>query len=113
MNGKAAFLKTFFRYAEFITAQTPNEVLGSLVHTNPDTNGFLAFIRLVGVAYFQKNLSAFEESNPQGYFNSFTGMVKEKHEQWYSDIRAKVWSRISFEDHLPPSLDALELHWLG
>ena len=32
--------------------------------------------------------------------------------KWYYAIRTKVWERISFEDQLPPSAEALELHWL-
>ena len=111
--GKGAFLDSFYQHAEFITGQTPTEINGSLIHINPDSNGFFAFVRLVGVAYFQKNRGAFDGETPKSFFNSTTGTsLKERHENWYNQIRAKVWSRISFEDHLPPSLDALHLHWL-
>lgn len=36
----------------------------------------------------------------------------DKHFKWYSSIHAKVWERITFEDQLPPSIEALELHWM-
>ena len=112
--GKATFLKAFFQYAQFITGLLPAQTNGSLAHINPGSNGFLAFVRLVGVAYFQKNRGAFEEETPVGLYNSHSKVkdVKERHKGWYNQIRAKVWTRISFEDHLPPSLEALELHWL-
>ncbi len=60
--GKTAFLKSFFRNTEFITGLSPT--CGSLCDTTPDSNGFLAFIRLIGVAYFEKNRRAFENDNP-------------------------------------------------
>ena len=50
--GKAAFLKSSFRNTKFITDQTPASTYGSLCDTTPDSNSFLAFIRLVGGAYF-------------------------------------------------------------
>lgn len=111
--GKTAFLKSFYQYTQFITGQTPVDMMGSLVHSNPESNGFSAFLRLVGVAYFQKNRGAFEDDNPISFFNSITDpSLQEKHLKWYNEIRAKVWPRISFEDSLPPSHEALELHWL-
>ena len=111
--GKVAFLKSFYQYAKFITAQPPQDTMGSLIHINPNRNGFLSFLRLVGVAYFQKNRGAFEDDNPISFFNSITDpSLQEKHTKWYNEIRAKVWPRISFEDSLPPSHEALHLHWL-
>ena len=35
--------------------------------TTPDSNGFLAFIRLVGIAYFEKNRGAFDDGNNTGF----------------------------------------------
>ena len=101
--GKAAFLKSFFRNTEFITGQTPTSTYGSLSDTTPDSNGVLAFIRLVGVAYFEKNRGAFDDDNPTGFFNSVSDQcITDKHKKWYNEIRAKVWPRIAFEDQLPP-----------
>ena len=68
---------------------------------------FLEFLRLIGVAYFQKNRGAFEDDNPISLFNSvIEPSIQEKHQKWYNEIRAKVWPRISFEDSLPRSHDA-------
>ena len=54
------------------------------------------------------------ESSPVAHFNLFTNgdSPKKQHTEWYCEIRSKVWERISFEDQLPPSIEALELHWL-
>ena len=38
-----------------------------LQDTTPDNNGFLDFIRSVGVAYFEKNRGAFDDDNPTGF----------------------------------------------
>ena len=34
------------------------------------------------------------------------------HHKFYNFVREKIWNRISFEDQLPPSIEALEKHWL-
>ena len=92
--GKVGFLKAFYQYADFISGQTAT---GSLIEISPDSSGFQAFVRLVGVAYFQKNHGAFEEDTPTSLFNSYADTsLKEQHSKWYNEIRAKVWSRISF-----------------
>ena len=88
--GKAAFLTRFFRFSEFITGQTPN-LPGTLVNTDPDSNGFLAFLRLVGVAYYLKNRGAFSESTPSSYYTSFNKLDIQSHEQHTYGIRAKIW----------------------
>ena len=35
---------------------------------------------------------------------------EEHHMQWYNGIRSCIWERITFEEHLPPSFEALNLH---
>jgi len=113
--GKGAFLKCFYRYSAFITGDNNPKLPGSLADTHPESSGFLAFLRLIGVAYYIKNQGAFIENTPVSYYNSFNSpdlKPHEQHTQWYYGIRAKVWERISFEDQLPPSVEALELHWL-
>ena len=110
--GKTAFLKGFFRFSDFITGQFPT-LPGTLAHTDPESNGFLAFLCLVGVAYYLKNQGAFFENSPVSYYNSFSNPdARKQHTQWYYGIQAKVWECISFEDQLPPSIEALELHWM-
>ena len=56
--GKTALLKGFFRFSDFITGQFPT-LPCTLAHTDPESNGFLAFLHLVGVAYYLKNQGAF------------------------------------------------------
>ena len=36
---------------------------------------------------------------------------RENHLVWYNQVQSKVWERIVYEDNLPPSFVALELHW--
>ena len=103
------FLKTFYRYSSFIT--TPGQhTPGSLADISPESKGFLAFIRLVGVTYFTKHLPAFQTETPVSYFPDTN--ADQHHEEWYTGIRERIWERISFEDELPPGLDAMKLHWL-
>ena len=46
--------------------------------TTPDSNAFSAFIRLVGVAYFEKNRGAFDDDNPTGFSILFQTNVSQK-----------------------------------
>ena len=46
--------------------------------TTPDSNGFLAFIRLVSVAYFEKNSGAFDDDNSTGFSILFQTNVSQK-----------------------------------
>ena len=112
--GKVTFLKAFYRYSSFIT--TPGQYTpGSLANVSPESNGVLAFARLVGVTYFTKHLPAFQAATPISYFESYYTPninAEEHHMQWYNGIREKIWERITFEDQLPPRWDALKLHWL-
>ena len=82
---------------------------------SPDSEGFLAFIRLIGVAYFTKHLPAFQTETPISLFESHYTQnmhAEEQHNKWYEGIKSSIWDRITFEDQLPPNLDALKLHWL-
>ena len=115
--GKVTFLKSFYRYSSFITL--PGEhTPGSLADITPDSNGFLAFLRLVGTTYFTKHMIAFQTETPVSFFQSYHSLdqpdqtTEQQHMQWYEGIRDKIWERITFEDQLPPSWDALKLHWL-
>ena len=68
--GKVTFLKAFYRYSSFIT--TPGQYTpGSLADVSPESNGVLAFARLVGVTYFTKHLPAFQAATPISYFESY------------------------------------------
>ena len=104
----------FYHYSSFISfpdQHTP----GSISDVSPDSNGFLSFVRLIGVAYFTKHRPVFQVDTPIGYFKSYftPSFTPEKHHnQWYDGIGMHIWERITFEDKLPPSLDAIKLHWL-
>ena len=55
--GKTSFMKTLFDHTSFISADTP-KTPGSLAKLATDS-GFLAWLRLVGAVYFQKQKSSF------------------------------------------------------
>lgn len=110
--GKTSFLKAFFAFSELISGGTNPKIPGSLSCSQPEHDGFLAFIRLVGVTYYAKHRGAFFESSPVAHFNLFSSTditPQNQHRKWYSEIRSKVWERILYEDKLPPSIEALEL----
>lgn len=55
--GKVSFLNIFLQHARFISGDETQGLL-SYTSSRDQKNGFLAFIRLVGTAYFKKHLSA-------------------------------------------------------
>ena len=77
--------------------------------------GFLAFIRLMGTAYFKKNLAAVVSriglETPRQLYNSITlgSSSEEKCKEWYLRIRKVV--PVLTEDQRPPTLSALWRHW--
>ena len=110
---KQSFLKSLYEYSSFITASC-RRLPGSLADVNPDSDGFLAFVRLVGVTYFTANKRVFQDCSPVSYFDNYDAKhdVTKQHREWYGGIQEKIWERVCFEDLLPPSLEALKLHWL-
>jgi hypothetical protein len=114
--GKASFLNLFFQYSNFITGI---EAIGSLadIQQNNRDSGFLAFLRLIGTAYFKKHLSSFVSLNgcetPQQLYNSMeTVASQEKDRAWITHIRSTVSQHITSEDQRVPSISALWHHWL-
>ena len=84
----------------------------SITHSNFFTeadNSLLAFIRLVGCAYFKKHRNAFP---PESLLNSFSSSL-EQHQLWLDHLRQAILDRVSFEDEMIPSLDALVSKLLG
>jgi hypothetical protein len=74
--------------------------------------GFLAFLRLVGSAYFKKHMSAFKATTPESLYKSTEAMsVTDQHRKWLNEIQKRVWERTVSESHYIPSYDALQLHW--
>ena len=103
-----------FQHSSFINANT-TDYPGTLADTDTDhlQAGFLAFIRLVGTAYFKKHISAFKYETSRALMNSVQETtVKLAHQRWLDHIRDTVWEHVEFEDELPPSWEALWRHWL-
>ena len=112
--GKSAFLKSFFSFAQWISSNSDADTPGSLAFADTENNSFIAFVRLVGAAHYTKHRGAFKEESPRLHFNSLkspSATHRENHLVWYNQVRSKVWERIVYEDNLPPSFEALELHW--
>ena len=89
----------------------------SLTHTDLNEqadNTLLAFIRLIGRAYFKKHTNAFPGEMPESLLDSFSGATsaKDQHRKWLDHLHQTIWDRISFEDEMIPSLEALRYHWL-
>ena len=113
--GKVTFLKLFYQHAAFISSglQYP----GSLADINGEDQalGFLAFLRLVGTAYFKANLGVFTQRTPQALFNSLynpTLSMEEQHEAWLDMVRSTCWVHVASPSEEVPSTDALRLHWM-
>ena len=111
--GKKMLLKIFTFNSSFICGTT--SLPGSLAEEKPTDDGFLAFLRLVGSAYFKKVRSAFDtKETPHSYYLS---LIKDpvdaqtQHEQWIAAIRDATWERTYFEESSVASLDALRYHF--
>lgn len=111
--GKATFMRVAFQYCNIISADT-QAFPGCLSYTmERKEEGYLAFLRLVGTAYFAKHRSCFQYTSPRVFLNSFGSEdPQQAHKLWFNSIRTTVWERIEFEDELPPSVEALWRHWL-
>ena len=101
---KATFFNYFFQHACFICGGNA----GSLYETNlMRSNGFLAFIRLVGTVYFKKHLPSFVSlyghETPDHSFNYIDQSLRphQRHQMWFERIREVVSDRIQCEEHVP------------
>ena len=113
--GKASFLTTLFEYCGFICSNS-DLVPGTLTDTDPDSQGILSFLRLVGCTYFRKHKSVFlpSYSTPMTLFNSLekdNQTTHTHHTAWLDFLRERIWSRIKYEEEMIPSDDALQRHW--
>ena len=110
--GKTSFLKVFFEKATFIVREQSRALSSPNFHDISET-GFLAFIKLVGLAYFKKHSRAFNDNTVESLFLSYSHLPPQaQHEEWLNHIQQPIWDRISFEDEMIPSLEALQRHWL-
>ena len=66
--------------------------------------GFLFFVRLIGTMNFKKYLAEFTLDTPRALYMSLSQDPIEQHKMFIEVIRESVWSRIEFEDELPPPL---------
>ena len=73
--------------------------------------GFLAFVRLVGCAYFKKHLSGFKFDTPEVTFKSFTISSLDRHHQEWLELIPTAWERSYDESYYLSSYEALHLHW--
>ena len=115
--GKATFLRYFFNYASFISANETAKGTLADVSLTGDTYraGFLSFLRLIGTVYFKKHNTGFDIPSPVTHYNKFLechSTTLTIHANWLEDIRQNIWDRISFENDMMPSLDVLWRHWL-
>ena len=113
--GKATFLRYFFQHAKFIAGVSP-PTQGSLSDTKLSDDmyneGFLVFIRLIGVVYLKKNATAFDLDSPESHFKKFLSIadVHQQHSAWLEGIRQNIWDRITIETQMVPSTEALWRH---
>ena len=100
--GKATFLQLFFQHAEFINEHP-------LLETDIDA-GFYSCIRLIGTAYFKKNLATMVSKlgfeTPNQLYNSLSEKLsfENHHREWYMMIKRAI--HIVSEDQRPPMLNA-------
>lgn len=86
----------FFQYAEFIKSgskRTPGTLGDIGLDIAEMKKGFLAFLRLVGTAYFKKHALGFTTPSPQTLFNKHydpTTTPLKQHDAWLSDIRQNI-----------------------
>ena len=112
--GKGTFISYFCQHADFISSA---EFDGCLTQTKPTDMklGFLSFVRLIGTAYFKKNLATMVSKlgfeTPNQLFNSIDLTdVDEKHQEWYRSIKRVI--HVLKEEHRPPTYTALWRHWM-
>uniref|UniRef100_A0A1X7SK26 Tesmin/TSO1-like CXC domain-containing protein n=1 Tax=Amphimedon queenslandica TaxID=400682 RepID=A0A1X7SK26_AMPQE len=114
--GKATFFNYFFQHARFICSGN----VGSLYETTATvrSNGFLAFLRLVGTVYFKKHLPSFVSlyghETPDQSLNSIDQTLDPhaRHKLWFERIREVVSDRIQCEEERVPSCTSLWRHWM-
>ena len=70
-------------------------------------SGFMAFIRLVGTAYFKKYLSTFKQDSPHALLNSCQQSTPEEAHAYALAGYHPRHERVELGDDLPPSWEAL------
>ena len=85
--GKSFFLNVLFQHATFISSGDPPGTLADIC----TEEGFWAFVRLVGTAYFKKHVSAFRATIPEALTEATS--TAQLHQKWLEEIRKRVWER--------------------
>ena len=113
--GKNVFLKMFYQYAPFITANSP-ATHGTLCESSLNENhehGLLAFYRLILCVYFNANRPCLHNfTSPVDLFNTVSANnIHDQHIKALDVVRKASWKGV-YEDSLLPSCNALTFHWL-
>ena len=107
---KSFFLTVFYQYAYFISSDS-KDLPGHFGDLDMEP-GLMAFLRLIGCAYFKKHISGFTVNRPDLlYFSLQKTSAYTQHKQWLDKIRETIWDRVLKEEHALPSTEALCLHW--
>ncbi len=92
--------------------------MGTQADVSVDDNlykqGFLSFLRLIGTIYYKKHATGFETPSPATHFSKFvkpTTTALQWHTDWVEDIRQNIWDRVTYENEIIPSTDALWRYW--
>jgi hypothetical protein len=84
-------VNVFFQHATFITGGVdPPGSLADITSPEKADQGLLAFVRLVGCAYFKKNLAGFKFDTPEALFHSLTATsksIEQQHREWLDLIQ--------------------------
>ena len=82
---KAAFFKAFYAYSNFVSGES-----GTLFHLLNEES-YLAFLRMIGVMYFQRHRSTFSSyHSPMAHFHSHMSdktSIKQQHLNWIDSLR--------------------------
>ena len=117
--GKSSFLKAFYQYSRFISSGRVRNATGTLADVNLETNftnGSLAFLRLVGTAYFKKHSRNFPQDTPKDTSTIFGKMACHHHRLWIEDIKQQIWDRVLYESddtQYRCTVPTLATHMLG
>ena len=88
-------MRLAFQHCVFINADGES-FPGSLVYrAEQKEEGFLAFLRLIGTAYFSKYRSCFPFDSPRTFLNSLKSSdSKTQHRVWLESIRTTIYGSI-------------------
>ncbi len=109
-HAKKSWYEVFFKHANFVLGDNCQFQLDS-------EEGFLSLVKLVGCVYFkgaQSNIYTAE--SPSGLLDKVrdeNAQISDLavYEKWLGQIREALITKAVSTEKLPPSMDALKLHW--